>query len=77
MWRALRAVGRTLGRLVDSRKAVVAIAGAISAGALRLGWDVDSDTVGLVLTPIVGYVVGQGIADAGAGRKDKNGDRAP
>lgn len=41
------------------------IVGAISAGVMKLGFNVDSETVGLIVTPIIAAIIGQGVADHG------------
>lgn len=58
------ALMQTLRNLAGSRKAMLAITGAIAAGAMRLGFDVDADTVLLILSPILTAIVGQAIEDA-------------
>jgi hypothetical protein len=62
MWQAFKtaAIG-----ILSSKKAVMGIAGALAAGAMKLGWNVDSETVLLVVGPIVAAIVGQGVADLG------------
>lgn len=35
------------------------------------GWQLSPEEVGTVILPIVGYVVGQGIADAGKSKHEK------
>lgn len=62
MWTALK---QTLIALLSSKKAVTAIISAVAAGLMRLGFAVDANTVGLVLTPLVGLIVSQGVADHG------------
>lgn len=62
MWTALKT---TLVSLLSSRKAVTALIGALTAGLMKLGFDVADDTVAAVLAPIIALIVGQGIADAG------------
>jgi uncharacterized membrane protein (DUF441 family) len=52
-------------QLLTSKKALAAIAGFIVAAVGRVGLDLDPDAVTQVLAPIVAYIVGQGIADAG------------
>ncbi len=61
MWNAICDLAR-------SKKALTAIAAAIVAGGAKLGWDVTTDELMPILSPIMAYVVGQGIADHGKER---------
>ena len=61
-------MGNALVELLKSKKALTAIAAAIVAGAAKIGWDVSTDELIPILTPIMAYVVGQGIADHGKER---------
>lgn len=58
------ALMQTLRNLAGSRKAMLAITGAIAAGAMRLGFDVDKETVLIVLTPILMAIGSQAVEDA-------------
>lgn len=60
MWKAVKEV-------LSSKKAIMAITSGLAAGAARLGWNVDAETVGLFLSPFVAYIIGQGVADHGKG----------
>ena len=51
--------------LLTSKKAQAALAGMVVAIALRLGINVDVETVLTIISPIIAYIIGQGIADAG------------
>jgi hypothetical protein len=62
MWRSIR---NGLADLFTSKKAIMAIAGVVSAGVARLGFHVDPVTVGLALTPIGVYVAAQAHVDRG------------
>jgi hypothetical protein len=62
MWKAVKAA--IIG-ILSSKKAVLGLTTALTAGLLKLGLDVDSETVGLVVAPLVAAIVGQGIADHG------------
>lgn len=61
-------MGNALVELLKSKKALTAIAAAIVAAAAKIGWDVSTDELIPILTPIMAYVVGQGIADHGKER---------
>ena len=50
--------------LLSSRKFVVAIAGTLAAALLRLGFTLDSDAILSILSPIIAYVLSQGLADS-------------
>lgn len=62
MWAGIKIA---LTGLLGSKKALLAIFGAVAAGLMKLGWNVDSDTVGLILAPLISAIIGQGIADVG------------
>ena len=51
--------------LLSSKKALAAIAGVVVTLVGKLGLDLDTDALVLLITPIVAFVVGQGIADNG------------
>ena len=61
-------MGAAIVDLLKSKKALTAIAAAIVAGAAKIGWDVTTDELMPILTPLMAYVVGQGIADHGKER---------
>ena len=52
-------------QLVTSKKAIAMIAGVIVALAARYGLELDPVSVGTILSPIVAYIIGQGMADKG------------
>jgi uncharacterized membrane protein YeaQ/YmgE (transglycosylase-associated protein family) len=62
MWQAFKSAA--IG-ILSSKKAVMGIVGALTAGAMKLGWNIDSETVMLVVSPIVAAIIGQGAADWG------------
>ena len=51
--------------LLSSKKALAAIAGVVVTLVGKLGIDLDTDALVILITPIVAFVVGQGIADNG------------
>ena len=51
--------------LLSSKKALAAIAGVVVTLVGQLGIDLDTDALVVLITPIVAFVVGQGIADNG------------
>ena len=53
------------------RKALAAIAGTVVGLVAKLGVDLDTESLVAVLAPIMAYILGQGIADAGAGKEAK------
>lgn len=61
----INAIKQALVGLLGSKKAWLAVTGAITAGLMRLGFDVDANTVGLVLSPLLTAIIGQGVADHG------------
>jgi len=58
MWKAF-------GDLIKSKKAIVAICTAIVAFGSKIGWDVSTEELMPIITPLMAYIVGQGIADHG------------
>jgi uncharacterized protein YqgC (DUF456 family) len=62
MWKAVKSV---LAQIFSSKKAVMGLVGALTAGILKLGIHVDSETVGLIVSPIIAAIIGQGVADHG------------
>lgn len=57
-----------LRAMLASKKFIGAIAGVIVAGALKVGVDLPTDAVAAVISPIVAYILGQGVADLGKER---------
>ena len=57
---------KLLAKLVGSRKAMAAFAGMLVIGAKALGFEIDPETVREILFMLGTFIVGQGIADAGA-----------
>jgi uncharacterized membrane protein (DUF441 family) len=68
-----------LRQLLTSKKTIAAIAGVIVAAVGRVGLDLDPEAVTQIIAPIVAYIVGQGIADAGkeAVRLQAEADQQP
>lgn len=60
MWKAIKTV---VIEILSSKKAVMGLTAALTAGVMKLGLHVDSETVGLIVGPIVAAVIGQGVAD--------------
>ena len=61
-------MGTAIADLLKSKKALTAIAAAIVAAGGKIGWDVSTDELMPILTPLMAYIVGQGIADHGKER---------
>lgn len=51
--------------MIGSKKAIAAVAGVITAAALKIGLDLDTEAVAAVLSPILAYILGQGVSDLG------------
>lgn len=51
--------------LLGSKKGLMAIVATIAAMVASIGWQVDKETLAIILAPVVAYIVGQGIADHG------------
>jgi len=54
-----------LKQLLSSKKLVAAAIGVIVAAGGRLGLDLSTEDVALIVGPIVAFILGQGIADHG------------
>lgn len=52
-------------QLLASKKAIAMIAGVIVAAVGRIGLELPTDAVTQIVAPIVAYILGQGLADAG------------
>lgn len=61
-------MGTAIADLFKSKKALTAIAGVIIAIAAKAGLDLSTDELMPILTPLMAYIVGQGIADHGKER---------
>lgn len=48
-----------------SKKFIVTLAGVISGALLKIGLDLPTEDVAVILSPLVAYIVGQGFADRG------------
>lgn len=48
-----------------SKKFIVTLAGVISGALLKIGMDLPTEDVAVVLSPMVAYIIGQGWADRG------------
>ena len=62
------AIKQALTGLLGSKKAWMAFCSAVAAGVMKLGYDIDTETVGVILSPILTAIIGQGIADGGKGK---------
>ena len=61
-------IPRVVADLVKSKKAIAAMATVLVAIGGKIGWDVSTEELMPILTPLVAYIVGQGIADNGKER---------
>ncbi len=51
--------------LLTSKKFMAAIVAMIVAAGTRYGLHLDPETVGVIIAPLIAYIVGQGMADRG------------
>ena len=58
--------------LLTSKKFIAAISSMIAAALMKIGWDVDTETVLTVISPIIAYILGQGLSDLGKGAVNGN-----
>ena len=54
--------------LLGSKKFIASTVGVIVALVAKLGIELDTEAVALVISPILAYILGQGVADHGKGR---------
>jgi hypothetical protein len=57
--------------LLTSKKFVTAVAATAAAALLKLGWEVDTEAILAIISPLITYLLGQGLADIG---KHANGN---
>ncbi len=57
-----------LKTLLTSKKFIAAIVGVAVGLIAKLGIELDTDAVAIVISPILAYIVGQGVADHGKSR---------
>jgi hypothetical protein len=55
----------TVKSMLTSKKVLASIAGVIVAGAARIGLELDTEAVLAVISPIMLYILAQGMADFG------------
>jgi hypothetical protein len=58
-------MNESLKGLLTSKKFIAAIVAVIVAIGARYGLQLDPPTVGVIVSPIIAYIVGQGMADRG------------
>ena len=61
-------MGAALRGLLESKKAIAAIAATLVAILGKAGLEVSTEELMPILTPLMAYIVGQGIADHGKER---------
>ena len=54
-----------LKEMFTGKKWTAAVSASIVAAALKIGLELPSDAVALIVSPIMAYIVGQGWADSG------------
>lgn len=55
----------TIKSILQSKKALAAIVGMIATLFGKIGWNISAGELLVMVSPIVAYIVGQGIADNG------------
>lgn len=58
-------MGNVIKQILTSKKALAAIVSVVVAGVAKLGLKLDTETVLLIVGPIVVYIAGQSVADHG------------
>ena len=61
-------MGKAISDLFQSKKALIAIATMLAGGLAHLGWNMTTADILPILSPLMAYIVGQGIADHGKER---------
>jgi len=56
---------KALKDMLGSKKAVAMVVGLIVSLGGRIGLELDSEALTVVLSPVLAYILGQGLADAG------------
>lgn len=52
-------------KMLGSKKALAALAGVVVALAAKAGFDLDTEAVLAIVSPVIAYILGQGAADFG------------
>ena len=68
IYRKEHPMGNSIADLFKSKKALTAMAAVIVGLAAKLGLDISTDELLPILSPLMAYIVGQGIADHGKER---------
>lgn len=58
--------------MLSSKKAIAALLATAAAIAGKLGFQLDTDAILVITSPLIAYIVGQGIADHGKGAAEVN-----
>jgi hypothetical protein len=61
MWDAIKTAGKTM---LGSKKFIAAVLACATWAAGKIGWNVDDATLAGMISPILAYIVGQGLADS-------------
>ena len=61
-------MGKAIIDICQSKKALTAIATMLVGGLAHLGWNMTTADILPILSPLMAYIVGQGIADHGKER---------
>ena len=56
---------QTIKNMLSSKKALAMIVGLLVSGAGKYGLEIPTEELTTVLSPLLAYIVGQGIADVG------------
>ena len=58
-------MGDALKQMFQSKKAIAMMVGTVVALTGHIGLNLEPDAVAAILTPVMAYIVGQGVADHG------------
>ena len=58
MWSAVKGI-------LSSRKALAMIVGVVASLVAKIGWDISSEELLTLVSPVIAYILAQGVADHG------------
>lgn len=58
-------IGSVIKEFLTSKKFIVAVSGVVIAAAGKIGLELSTETVGLLIAPVLTYLISQGWSDRG------------
>ncbi len=68
---------KTLIDILSSKKAITALLAFAAAIAAKFGFDLDTDSIELIVAPLIAYILAQGVADHGKEAAKEQAKGAP